>query len=166
MNNSTVTAATSSLVDSLIQLARRLEEGIEEALATVDLSAARFGVLDQLVRADRPLALSELAARLCCVRSNMTQLVDRLELDGLVSRVADPHDRRCIRAELTALGREKQAAGAAQILRIHTLVEEALSPRERESARKALARLDTPRQALGPRRRDGLGAVEPPHHPR
>ena len=136
MNIIPVTEQSESLVHSLIQLAHRLEERIEEALATVDLSAARFGVLD------RPLALSELAARLCCVRSNMTQLMDRLEADGLVARVADPSDRRCIRAELTPQGRERQAACAVQILRIQGEIEEALTPRERESARRVLMRLD------------------------
>src|SRR5690606_35214717 len=72
-------------------------------------SLARFGVLDQLVRAGDPLPLSELASRLSCVRSNVTQLVDRLEVDGLVRRVDDPADRRSIRAALTAIGRQRHA---------------------------------------------------------
>jgi DNA-binding MarR family transcriptional regulator len=39
------------------------------------------------------------------VKSNITQLVDRLEADGFVSRQADPHDRRARLAALTAPGR-------------------------------------------------------------
>ena len=58
------------------------------------------------------MALSELAERCTCVRSNITQLVDRLESEGLVQRVDDPSDRRVIRARLTALGKERYAAGA------------------------------------------------------
>ena len=64
------------------------------------------------------MSLSELAEKLSCVRSNITQLIDRLEADGLVRRVADPDDRRSIRAELTPLGREKQAAGADELAKV------------------------------------------------
>ena len=88
---------------------------MEAALEIVELSSPKFAVLTILVDADDALTLSELAARSSCVRSNMTQLIDRLEADGLVRRVDDPHDRRSVRAELTVLGRERQAAGATQM---------------------------------------------------
>jgi len=45
------------------------------------------------------------------VRSNITQLVDRLESDKLVRRADDPKDRRSILAELTPEGRARHAAG-------------------------------------------------------
>ncbi|HMH19154.1 MAG TPA: MarR family transcriptional regulator, partial [Burkholderiales bacterium] len=53
-----------------------------------------------------------------CVRSNITQLMDRLEADGLVRRVEDLADRRAVRAALTPLGRERQAAGAKQVAKV------------------------------------------------
>ncbi len=85
------------------------------ALGRAGLSLAKFGVLSELVRSPEPLTLSELAARLSCVRSNMTQLIDRLESDGLVRRVDDPADRRTVRAALTPLGRTQQAAGNREL---------------------------------------------------
>src|SRR5690606_27256551 len=91
-------------VFAFLRAARAVEERLDEAMASVGLSAARYGVLDQLSRAGAPLALGELAGRLSCVRSNVTQLVDRLEADGLVRRVNDPTDRRSIRAALTEAG--------------------------------------------------------------
>lgn len=97
---------------SLIRAAHALEDQIEAQLGTVGLSSPKFSVLSELVNAGKPLTLSELAARLSCVRSNITQLVDRLEGDGLVRRVDDPQDRRSILAELTPLGSDKQKAGA------------------------------------------------------
>ena len=100
---------------SLIHAARAIEHRMEAALEIVELSSPKFAVLTILVDADDALTLSELAARSSCVRSNMTQLIDRLEADGLVRRVDDPHDRRSVRAELTVLGRERQAAGATQM---------------------------------------------------
>src|SRR6478735_3002007 len=57
------------------------------------------------------LPLGQLAERLSCVKSNITQLVDRLEADGLVSRAPDPHDRRARLAVMTPAGRIACEAG-------------------------------------------------------
>src|SRR6202035_2972619 len=97
---------------ALIHAAHRVEARLDEALAGVGLSGAKIGALCVLVAEDRPMSLSELAEKLTCVRSNITQLVDRLEADGLVKRIDDPADRRAVRAEVTRLGRERHAAGA------------------------------------------------------
>jgi len=43
------------------------------------------------------------------VRSNITQLMDRLEKDGLVRRRADRDDRRSVLAELTPAGTQAHA---------------------------------------------------------
>jgi DNA-binding MarR family transcriptional regulator len=51
------------------------------------------------------MPLGQLAGRLSCVKSNITQLVDRLEADGLVARKPDPNDRRTRLAVMTAAGR-------------------------------------------------------------
>jgi DNA-binding MarR family transcriptional regulator len=45
------------------------------------------------------------------VKSNVTQLVDRLEADGLVSRTSDTVDRRSRLAALTEAGRTAHARG-------------------------------------------------------
>jgi DNA-binding MarR family transcriptional regulator len=103
---------------AFLSAAHALETRLEESLASVGLSLAKFGVLDTLVDAGQPMALSELAAAQRCVRSNMTQLVDRLEADGLVRRVADPMDRRSVRAVLTPHGEERQAEGAKRIAEV------------------------------------------------
>src|SRR5215471_13212547 len=97
---------------SLMQAGQAVQRRLEEALEEVGLSGAKFGVLTHLVRAGDPLSLSECAARMTCVRSNITQLMDRLEAEGLVRRVDDPTDRRGVRAVVTPLGIERQAAGA------------------------------------------------------
>jgi DNA-binding MarR family transcriptional regulator len=83
--------------------------------------------------------LSDLAERLSCVRSNITQLVDRLEADGLVRRVDDPADRRSVRAELTRLGIEKQAAGASEVSRIQAEISERISASDLGQLESALA---------------------------
>lgn len=104
---------------SLLHAAHALEDRVEAALAAVELSTPKLSVLTELVNSDKPLSLSELATRLSCVRSNMTQLVDRLEADGLVRRVDCPTDRRSVNAAITDLGRTRQAAGANALDELH-----------------------------------------------
>lgn len=105
------------------------------------LSMAKHSALSRLQEAGEPLTLSELAERLSCVRSNITQLVDRLEADGLVRRVADPSDRRSVRAELTALGREKHAAGASELVRVQGEIAERLGQTDLTTLELALSAL-------------------------
>jgi DNA-binding MarR family transcriptional regulator len=88
----------------LLDAARAVEARAEGALAETGLSLAKLGALRHLVIAAEPLTLSQLAERHCCGKSNVTQLVDRLETDGFVARVADPEDRRTIRATVTSSG--------------------------------------------------------------
>ena len=95
----------------MIQAAHQIEERLETALLKCGLSLAKYGVVHALAEAREPLTLTELAERLSCVRSNITQLMDRLEADGLVRRYDDPDDRRIIRAALTALGVQRHDEG-------------------------------------------------------
>lgn len=128
-----------AVLNSLVHAAHAFEERADRALRAVELSMPKLGVLSVIAQAGRPLALSELAERLACVRSNMTQLVDRLEADGLVRRVPDPEDRRSVRAELTSLGEERQAEGAKQLAAVQAEVAGALSEPERAGLFHALS---------------------------
>jgi DNA-binding MarR family transcriptional regulator len=126
---------------SVIHAAHLIEDRMEQALGKVGLSIAKQGALSELASAGEPLTLSQLAARLSCVRSNMTQLVDRLEADGLVKRLDDPADRRSVRAELTALGKEKQRAGEKSVKRVQAEFAASLTSRERSALEAALGAL-------------------------
>ena len=113
MNDSAVTAPPSaSLVFQVLDAAHGMEARLESALEGIGLSLAKLGVLSKLADAGEPLSLGCLAGLCACVRSNMTQLIDRLEAEKLVERVNDPNDRRSVRAILTDAGRERQAEGA------------------------------------------------------
>ena len=89
----------------LLDAARAVEARAEGALAEVGLSLAKLGALRHLVLAAEPLTLSQLAERHCCGKSNVTQLIDRLEADGFVARANNPEDRRTVRATVTPAGR-------------------------------------------------------------
>ncbi len=123
---------------SLIHAAHSIEGRLEEALATVNLSGPKFAALSVMVAEDQPLSLSELAEKLTCVRSNVTQLVDRMEADGLVKRTDDPSDRRGVRAELTKLGRERHAAGANVMSKVHEQLGNQLSAVDQDALKRAL----------------------------
>jgi DNA-binding MarR family transcriptional regulator len=140
-----------------LQTAQAIEERLETALEGVELSVAKYSALKHLALADEPLSFSELATRLVCVRSNISQLVDRLEAEGLVRRVEDPRDRRCMRAGLTDLGRERQAAGAQRMETVRGGIVAVLSEVDRGVLERALEKLrepavlrgDDPRSANG-----------------
>ena len=125
----------------LLEAGRAQFGRLEDALKAVGLSAAKYYVLSQLAEAREPVALRELAQEQQCVPSNMTTLVDRLEADGLVRRIDDPTDRRSKRAELTALGREKAAAGAEAVAAVEAAFVESLGPTERLALEKVLSTL-------------------------
>lgn len=98
-------------VIELLGALHRVETRLEAALEPLGLSLAKLGLLDNLVEAGAPVPLGTLADMCACVRSNITQLLDRLEAAGLVARVEDPSDRRLKRAVLTGAGRERHTEG-------------------------------------------------------
>ena len=81
---------------------RRLEA---ELVAEHELPLASYDVLVQLSEApERRLRMTELADRVLLSRSGLTRLADRLERDGLLTRVACPSDARGTLAVLTDEG--------------------------------------------------------------
>jgi len=90
-----------------------LEGRLEARLSEVGLSLAKLAALHRLTEAGESLPLGQLAERLSCVESNVTQLVDRLEADGLVTRTSDPNDRRSRLAILTPDWTQRSRAGGA-----------------------------------------------------
>jgi DNA-binding MarR family transcriptional regulator len=93
-----------ALIEILRHGSKSTEAQLDSALAPIGLSVAKWGLLKQLASGGGRLSLGDLAERLACVKSNVTQLVDRLEADHLVRRVPDAADRRSIHAELTEQG--------------------------------------------------------------
>src|SRR5213594_4995240 len=132
-------AADGQMMYSLVRAAHVLESRLEEALEQVGLSLAKFGALSHLIKEGEPISLSECAKKMTCVRSNITQLVDRLEADGLVRRVEDPQDRRAVRAEITQIGLERQAAGAKAVARVQAELAKTLDGIDQGALERALS---------------------------
>jgi len=96
---------------AVLHTASTLEGRVEARLSEIGLSLAKLAALHRLSEAGESLPLGQLADRLSCVKSNVTQLVDRLEADGLVSRASDPTDKRSRLAVLTGAGRTAYEKG-------------------------------------------------------
>jgi DNA-binding MarR family transcriptional regulator len=133
-----IPAPSQDVMWSLLQAAAAVESRLEAALAEVGLSGAKLAALTTLVEAAEPISLGELAEQCACVRSNITQLVDRLESEKLVRRVDDPSDRRSLRAQITPLGRERQAAGAKKVDAVRKQLAGALKAIDGEALQRAL----------------------------
>jgi DNA-binding MarR family transcriptional regulator len=73
------------------------------AAAVPQVKPAYLGVLMSLWNEDG-LAAAELGRRAGLEPSTMTGLLDRMERDGILSRCADPNDRRAQRIVLTEAG--------------------------------------------------------------
>jgi len=93
-------------LNSLLHTAHAAQTEVESKLGVLGLSMAKLLALKTLFDAGEGLQLGRLAGRLSCVKSNITQLVDRLEADGFVARRAYAGDRRTRIAVLTAAGRK------------------------------------------------------------
>ena len=126
---------------AVLGTAEALERRLEEALMAVGLSVSKFDAMEQLIRAGEPMTLGHLAGQLRCVRSNVTQLIDRLEAEGLVKRGGCTEDRRAVRATLTPLGLERHAAGLEAIRAVQREVAERISPDKRAQLMELLSGL-------------------------
>jgi len=133
--------AADALVFSFLSAADAVEARLEAALSPTGLSLAKLAVLHFLADANEALPLSDLAARQHCVRSNITQLVDRLEKDGLVRRRPDPEDRRSVLAELTPAGQHAHAKGVRALAEAQRAIVKVLKAGETASLQNALSAL-------------------------
>ena len=80
---------------------------IESLELGVSMTGARFTLLLTLYFArDNLLAQNEISRELSVSRTNITNLIDGLEKDGLVERVPNPADRRVSYARLTEAGKK------------------------------------------------------------
>jgi len=127
---------------SFLDVADQLYDRVAAALDKVGLSYPKYEVLKSLRDSNDPVALSALAEEQSCARSNITQLVDRLESEGLVRRVADPEDRRSVRAELTEEGRARETEGTTQLNLVRAEFAASFSAPERAELLRLLSRLE------------------------
>jgi DNA-binding MarR family transcriptional regulator len=122
------------------RITRRLIAAERPLLAARELSMWEYVALSQL--AVRPAAMqAELAQAIGYDKTRLIALLDGLESRGLITRVADPADRRARRVGLTPRGRRLHASARADIRAMEKQLLDTLAPRERKAMLAALARL-------------------------
>src|SRR3954469_10820840 len=119
----TSTSTTSELLDErelrawrgMLKVHARLVKALDaELVSGHGLGITSYEVL--LYLADAPegrMRMHDLASSVLLSRSGLTRLVDRLERDSLISRVACDSDARGAYAVITEVGRRKLAAARA-----------------------------------------------------
>src|SRR3954470_21445773 len=101
----------------------------------------RFDLMAQLERHAEGLKMNELSRLLMVTGGNVTTIVDQLEKEGLVERLAEPADRRASRIRLTRIGERTftDMAGAHEEWVVELLG--GLTRKEHEELLKLLAKL-------------------------
>lgn len=130
------------LLRHLLRMGKVTEGRLYALLCSVDLSSSRLLALQKLEQADQPLSLGQLASCLAFVSLNATQLVDRLEQDGLVERIPDPEDRRSTQVRVTDAGMKRLHSGLEGIQPVITKLHDLYTNEERAQLLNLLERLE------------------------
>ena len=119
---------------------QKVRSRLRERFAT---TLPRFDLMAQLERHPEGLKMNELSRLLMVTGGNVTAIVDQLEGEGLVERLAEPADRRAFRIRLTRAGERSFAdmASAHEEWVVEMLA--GLSRKEHEELLKLLAKLKT-----------------------
>jgi DNA-binding MarR family transcriptional regulator len=127
------------IADLLMQATRRIRVSSQAELAPVGLTHAQSHALRIISRADGPIRMAEIAARLDIVPRAATDVVDSLEKAGFVRRHADAADRRAILVGLTAKGSRLREQIAEARARAADSVLSSLTTNERRQLHKLLS---------------------------
>ena len=127
------------ILQEFIRAGRAINRYMIGRLASLEVTPAQFGILDLLAQHDG-IPLGRIRDELCCVGSNVTALVDRMESDGLVMRRRHPHDRRVILLHLGPAGKKK-LAGLGDVRHCCPEIFAALEPGERQALVHLLRKL-------------------------
>ncbi|WP_054050538.1 MarR family winged helix-turn-helix transcriptional regulator [Alloactinosynnema sp. L-07] len=109
-------STTMAAVTSVMRVQQILQSAVDGALKPHGLTFARYEALVLLTFSSRgSLPMRVMGERLQLHPTSVTNIVDRLEADGLVRRTPHPTDRRTTLAEITEAGRELRAQATAAV---------------------------------------------------
>jgi len=101
-------------------IAANLKQRGREILTNYPITPPQFVALQWLLE-EGDLTVGELSSKMYLACSTTTDLIDRMERNGLVNRVRDEHDRRVVRIHLLEKGER--------------IIEEVIEKRQRDLAR-------------------------------
>ena len=143
------------LFDTFAELVRGYQFRDREGICGHDLSVSQCYALDLLSRCE-PMTMGELAGALYLEISTMTRVVDQLVLRQLVSREADPNDRRICRIRISRQGQALASKARSDLVQEHKNVLRNIDPKSREAVITAMKLLLT---AFNDRQRSLAGSA-------
>jgi DNA-binding MarR family transcriptional regulator len=112
-------STTMAAVTSIMRVQQILQSAVDSALRPHGLTFARYEALVLLTFSRRgSLPMRVMGERLQLHPTSVTNIVDRLEADGLVKRTPHPTDRRTTLAEITEAGQERRATATDAVTAI------------------------------------------------
>jgi DNA-binding MarR family transcriptional regulator len=112
-------SGTMAAVTGLMRVQQIIQSAVDGALKPHGLTFARYEALVLLSFARRSsLPMRVMGERLQLHPTSVTNIVDRLERDGLVKRVPHPTDRRTTLVEITDDGRARHAEATKAVTAI------------------------------------------------
>jgi DNA-binding MarR family transcriptional regulator len=134
------------VLSRVTRLAWHLDRARRVAFDAHGLETWEFDVLAALRRTGPPYELSpgRLLTQTGVTSGTMTNRVDRLERRQLVARAPDERDRRGVRVQLTALGKDLVDAAMADLLSREERMLAPLSPEQRDALGSLLRDLLVP----------------------
>ncbi len=125
-------ATRRSLPIALLRARETVMGPIREMLAGSGVNEQKWRVL-RVLEETGPMEQTAIAAEACLLLSSLTRMLQTMEADGLVTRAADPADRRRSIVTIAPGGRALIAAHAAQSAAIFARLEAEYGPDKLET---------------------------------
>ncbi|MDQ8037778.1 MAG: MarR family transcriptional regulator [Pedobacter sp.] len=116
---------------------------LDQRLASLGMSEARWFCLLHLGRAESPLPQVELAEAMGITPPSLVKLLDRLEEDGWVERLPEPQDRRAKRVNLTPKAHEMVKVIEDEAQKLRQEVWKGISASDRNICLRVLQQLES-----------------------
>lgn len=128
------------LAQALKQAQRAVEQALDAALASLDLSVSLYGALF-LLAGDSGMSTATLARRAGVKPQSAAHVVARLEELGMVSRTPHPDLGRVLRVRLTTVGRQALAKASMVMVNAEAQLTEGMTGAECDQLLGQLDRL-------------------------
>ncbi len=124
----------------LAQFAQAYRSASDAFMDQVDMHRAQATLLCRLFAQDG-MTQSEIGDQLSVQGATITNMLQRMEDSGLVTRRRDPEDNRLVRVYLTDAGREKERSINEQFLKLQEAIFEGISENDRALLRQMLKQM-------------------------
>jgi len=124
----------------LVRRAQQAHLALWQQLVSRDISSPQFGVLSEL-KLETGISQADLGAKLDLDKSTITDIVNRLDERGLITRTKDLTDRRKYQLKLTKLGESELRMLQPRVAQMDKTLTRTLQDDELDSLHQLLLKL-------------------------